>query len=148
MSHTLPEQSKAAQAQALMIQDSHAEIEVQGIGDIPSQKIHILLTNPSANTPTIELSDVNLKYLQSVFAAQLEAGEDYRKRPRRDDGFNNEGYKGISKGYRRNKLRTMAPKEEGKRKSKYIPVCESNLEEAMVSAKSFIRGDIEVVDAE
>jgi hypothetical protein len=148
MSHTLCKQSKAVQAQALMIQNSRAEIEVEGIGDIPPQKIHILLTNPCANAPMIELSDVNLKYLQSVVVAQLGAGKEYRKRPRRDDGFNNEGYKGISKDYRRNKLRAVVITEEGKRTCEYFPIFESHHEEALESAKSFIRGDIEVVDAE
>jgi hypothetical protein len=139
---------KKAKAKALMIQGDPAEITIDAIEDIPSQKINILMSSPSSHTVMVELCEDVLVYLTRVIGVQLRQGDTYRKRQKKGDAevFNNEGIKGISKDYAKNRIRAVKV-TDGATKNKYFAIDGDGDEEAVQHARSFLRDEFIVDDS-
>jgi len=148
MSNTLSKQSKAIQAQAIMLLDKPAIIEIPPIGRIEAHTMHILLPNPQwSSTIYIEVNQQNISYLQRVVAEQLKQGDENRKRSRPEESFPNEGVKGISFDYTRKQIRAMRKNSDGKVQNKYFKFEGMDTDEALSKAKEFVRGDDACIDS-
>ena len=140
-------QSRVVQAKAIMVVDTPATIEIPSIGQSLPYQMNILYPSPSCNITMIELTKENLEYLASVVEHQLGEGDEFRKRPRKDNDFNNDGVKGLSLDYQRRSLRVRVKDDGGAVKNKYFKLGDGEEDIQVDAAKSFIRGEIGVDDA-